>query len=141
MKARNQTHSIKFSKMEVALEEIHHHGFTHNDVRLDNVCFNDDYEAVLIDLDRCVLSSDPTPFLHGGSCMYNAPRDFSGPQLDWMQLGWMAPWVLDYTDTATHKSYHERTCNDLSEHICDDPFMQDLIQKGVSTLQVLKYMH
>ena len=48
----------------------------------------------------------------------------------------MAAWVLDYTENY-HKNYHEQTWNDLSEHIRDDPFMQDLIKNGVFSMEKL----
>ena len=34
-----------------ALDELHRASLSHNDLRLPNICFNEDYEAVLIDLD------------------------------------------------------------------------------------------
>ena len=40
-----------------ALEEVHSKlGLAHMDVRLPNICFNNLYEPVLIDLDRSLLS-------------------------------------------------------------------------------------
>ena len=34
-----------------AISELHNLGFSHNDIRLPNVCFNDSYEPVLIDIE------------------------------------------------------------------------------------------
>ena len=41
------------TKIDVALKELHSFGFSHGDVRLPNVCFDNDFNAVLIDMDRC----------------------------------------------------------------------------------------
>lgn len=35
-----------------AIQEFHQNGYAHQDIRLENVCFNEQYEPVLIDLDR-----------------------------------------------------------------------------------------
>lgn len=35
-----------------AIQQLHGHGFVHADIRLPNICFNERFEAVLIDLDR-----------------------------------------------------------------------------------------
>ena len=40
-------------KICAALEELHRFGYAHSDVRLANVCFNSNYDAVLIDMERC----------------------------------------------------------------------------------------
>ena len=39
-------------KIKAALEELHEQGFMHCDVRLPNICFNEQLAAVLIDVDR-----------------------------------------------------------------------------------------
>lgn len=40
-----------------AILQLHGHGFVHDDIRLPNICFNERFEAVLIDLDRIVGSN------------------------------------------------------------------------------------
>jgi len=74
-----------------AIQEFHQNGFAHQDIRLENVCFNEQYEPVLIDLDR---SRDITlrTILYGKSCMY--VTKMTPAQIDWMQLGWLAAWIL-----------------------------------------------
>jgi len=74
-----------------AIQEFHQNGFAHQDIRLENVCFNQQYEPVLIDLDR---SRDITlrAILYGKSCMY--VTKMTPAQIDWMQLGWLAAWIL-----------------------------------------------
>ena len=41
------------SSVVFALNELHELGLAHLDVRLENVCFDSDNRAILIDLDRC----------------------------------------------------------------------------------------
>ena len=77
-------------KIHKALSELHGKGFAHADIRLLNICFNCDYEAVLIDLDRCVsrnMYSTLAMSFEGNSCMYSKPdeisaRHFKGEHLD-----------------------------------------------------------
>ncbi len=38
---------------KVALDELHAIGLLHNDVRLPNICFNEQFEPALVDIDRC----------------------------------------------------------------------------------------
>ena len=35
-----------------AIQQLHGLGYTHGDIRLPNICFNETFEAVLIDFDR-----------------------------------------------------------------------------------------
>ena len=35
-----------------AIQQLHGLGYTHGDIRLPNICFNEQFEAVLIDFDR-----------------------------------------------------------------------------------------
>lgn len=37
-----------------AINQLHRLGFAHADIRLPNICFNDRFEAVLIDFDRAI---------------------------------------------------------------------------------------
>ena len=44
---------VMFVKSVVAaVQELHGFGIAHNDIRLDNICFDENRQAVLIDLDR-----------------------------------------------------------------------------------------
>ncbi len=52
-----------------AIEELHTTGLAHQDLRLENVCFNVDDHAVLIDLDRAV-KVDGYPYFTTKSTMY-----------------------------------------------------------------------
>ena len=39
-----------------AIQQLHGLGCTHGDIRLPNICFNEKFEAVLIDFDRTEMS-------------------------------------------------------------------------------------
>ena len=94
-------------KIHEALSELHSIGFAHADVRLANICFNHEYEAVLIDLDRCVRRNMypalATSF-EGTSRMYSKPNrifisDFM--HLHYLLLGWLVAWMLS-NDSNCH---------------------------------------
>ena len=55
------------------------------DVRLPNICFDDNNNAVLIDLDRCDSVESSALLMKG--CMY---KKFGPQEHDWLQLGWLA---------------------------------------------------
>ena len=119
-------------KINTALEQLHRFGFAHNDVRLENICFSKELNAVLIDLERCTrLDIDSVHPLFGASssCMYQFPRgadySFTGRKSDYLQLGWLVTWVLHRSD-----SYHQREFDQLPEDLRNDPFILDLIQNG-----------
>ena len=80
--------------MCTALAVLHRDiGLAHMDVRLENICFNECYRPVLIDLDRVEGSTDTGMRFSGcDSCMYTG--EASGQQHDCIQLGWLLTWVL-----------------------------------------------
>ena len=53
------------------LDELHHQGTAHMDVRLPNVCFRPDDTVVLIDLDRCEYADNCSSVSYKDSDMYN----------------------------------------------------------------------
>ena len=84
-----------------ALTKLHKRlKFSHNDVRLPNICFNESYQPVFIDIDRCFDVTQLYP-MYGGSvstssCMYCIGNTFkTGDQTDFSQLGWMVIQVID----------------------------------------------
>ena len=82
-------------KIKAALDELHEQGFMHCDVRLPNICFNEQLDAVLIDVDRACRTNDVTWYGVVDSCMYIVPRGARDTFcLDFMQLGWLLAWVL-----------------------------------------------
>ncbi len=86
------------SSLMKALEELHSFGLAHYDIRLPNICFNESYEAVLIDLDFC-QSVTEKGVLNGEceSCLYCPPKSCQsefeasplnhGQKFDYMQVG------------------------------------------------------
>ena len=118
-------------KVKQALQSLHELGWTHQDVRLPNICFNESFDAVLIDLDRCCMTSDPANILRG--CMYNS--HFSAVKHDYLQLGWLIAWVLSYDPAReSHKSdYHKRCFEDLETQFRNDDFLKKLILEGKCT--------
>ena len=129
-------------KISTALEELHGYGFSHGDVRLPNVCFNSNYDVVLIDLERC------TPIIENGqphlcmalgdhSCLYRKPEMLQGiltaKRLDYIQLGWLLVWVLH--DTG---DYHEREWEQQPGTIVNDVFLSQLVCQGVYSKQALE---
>ena len=105
-----------------AIQEFHQHGFAHQDIRLENVCFNEQYEPVLIDLDRSIEITG-SPIFYGKSCMYMRAGEMTPDQIDWIQVGWLAAWVLHCED-----DYHERKFEELPEAICGDQFISKFDQ-------------
>ena len=106
-----------------AIQEFHQHGFAHQDIRLENVCFNEQYEPVLIDLDRSIKITG-FPIIYGKSCMYVSK--ITPDQIDWIQVGWLAAWVLH-----CEGDYHERKFQELPEAIREDQFISKLINEGM----------
>ena len=119
-------------KVRTALEELHEFGFGHGDVRLPNVCFNSNFDAVLIDMERCTLV-DTFPNicmqLDTLSCMYETPHGMTGiftaRRMDYMQLGWLLVWVLH-----NRGDYHKRKWEDLPVNIQSDSFLKRLVMEG-----------
>ena len=133
------------TKIEVALNELHSYGFSHNDVRLPNVCCDNDYNAVLIDVDSCedILVCPPTlsTALTGESCMYTRPttiraEEFTGEKMDYMQLGWLVVQVL--TQSPSHH-YHEMKWEDQPARIREDLFVSDLVVCGEYSKEYLSH--
>ena len=114
-------------KIKAALDELHEQGFMHCDVRLPNICFNEQLDAVLIDVDRACRTNNVTR--HVGvvdSCMYIVPRGARDTFcLDFMQLGWLLAWVLH-----PEGAYHKRTWEDLPQSVRKDQFLSDLLNCG-----------
>ena len=128
-------------KIYTALVELHSFGYAHGDVRLPNVCFNSNYDAVLIDMERCACS-ETRPLrlcvqLGNQSCMYRKPEMLQGiltaSRLDFIQLGWLLVWVLNYTG-----DYHDREWEQQPGNITNDAFLSDLVCQGVYSRTALE---
>ena len=121
-------------KVDLALTELHNMGIAHSDVRLPNICFNHQYDAVLIDMERCC---DAKKFPHIAvrlpSCMYTQPKNvdfFSGECMDYMQLGWLVAWVLSDKDENGKSDYHDRSWSTQIMDIRNDMFVKKLVCCG-----------
>ena len=114
-------------KIKAALDELHEQGFMHCDVRLPNICFNEQLDAVLIDVDRACRTNNVTRLVGVvDSCMYIVPRGARDTFcLDFMQLGWLLAWVLH-----PEGAYHKRTWEDLPQSVRKDQFLSDLLNCG-----------
>ena len=101
----------------------------HLDIRLDNICFNQSFQPVFIDLDRnMTVSEKKVMYTDSHSCMY--VEGMRAGHTDWIQLGWLIAWVLDENCT----DYHGRTFENLSETLQGSETPQALIQLGMYTL-------
>ena len=119
-------HSIK-----AALNQLHALGFAHNDIRLPNICFDTEYRAVLIDLDRVTRRNKPYGMFYSNdentSCMYKrVPFMNDGRNTDYMQLGLMVAWAIDHSG----KSEHDRKWETMKKTIKDNQLIYYLIEKG-----------
>lgn len=70
------------SKINDVIKQLHSVGFSHGDLRLPNICFNENYDPVLIDLDfsaplDSIISSnqDMESFACDLICCFNRSRE------------------------------------------------------------------
>ena len=97
-----------FCKVSHAICELHEkYQLAHLDIRLDNICFNKDYNPVFIDFDRSE-STDVYVQRLVNSCMVDELH--LTHQNDWIQLGWVIAWVLH-----PYGSYHDRVFDALPD--------------------------
>lgn len=121
--------------LKQALDELHSENISHNDLRLPNICFNEQYEAVLIDLDRCCDNTTISPYFSGTviSCMYNCDNQAKfpspiGKSTDLYQLGWLVAWIVDVDDKVDE---HRRKWDSQKDCVKNNQFISRLIQEGV----------
>lgn len=87
-----------------AIEELHSHGYTHQDIRLPNICFDcegDDCYVVLIDLD-CADLVDHEPVIKGNSLMYTTAISTCA-KLDWRQYVML---LCNIRNASSQDDYH-----------------------------------
>ena len=102
-----------------AINGIHGAGWAHQDIRLENICFNHESQPIFIDLDRCKYGSLR---FDGMGCMFNC--NFTSFQQDWLQLGLLICWI-----TNPVGSYHDRNLEEVCKNNADE-FLQSLMRKG-----------
>ena len=102
-------------KLVPAIKDLHLAGWAHQDIRLPNICFDDSFEPIFIDLDRCRRNNKYI----GVGCMYN--KQYNSFRQDWLQLGLLVSWVIN-----PGNNYHsdERLTQEF------DSFVGALILKG-----------
>ena len=91
------------SSVVFALQELHAAGLAHLDIRLENVCFDSNNRAVLIDLDRSEPVNDTVCAIVGDSVMYPYHSTWVYQQWDYTQLGIMIARLLS---PGTREEYH-----------------------------------
>ena len=85
----------------IALQELHESNVAHLDVRLENICFENE-QPILIDLDRWKPANSNFSESYGSSCMY-PQGEYKCSQVDYIQLGYLILYVLlDAPDTDYH---------------------------------------
>ena len=96
--------------VKAAVDELHSHDMAHLDIHLPNICLRNTpdgkFEAVLIDLERCKdsITSTLQEQIYN-SCMYNG--SYTLEQLDYLQVFWMAFWILLSPDEVDYHQMHE----------------------------------
>ena len=109
-----------------AVEELHtcnlDNPIAHLDIRLDNICTDENDEAVLIDFDRMQYFSTSYKYGSYRSVMYRVPggKKWTAKQVDWRQVGIMIVYIL----TDHLYDYHEKI--PPYRH----PFIKELIEEG-----------
>lgn len=117
-----------------ALLELHGIGFSHLDVRVENIGFkytDDEVKAVLIDLDSFLPISDAPTSISTESRMCRPPLGIStsdNSHLDWKQFGIMAAYVASSPLRVSHQDYHSDKYS--FGEIENDPFISKLICEG-----------
>ena len=119
-----------YSGVHTALEKVHKDvKLAHMDIRLNNICFNDACQPIIIDFDRALPNVLRTIPQYGTSCMYpdwvREDRDWP-EKFDWIQWGWVIAWVL----WEHQYEYHSATFEGLPPHLQASQTLRSLIQDG-----------
>ena len=116
-----------------AVDELHSHDVAHLDIRLANVCLRKTsegkFEAVLIDLERCKQRiTSPWKDEVYNSCMYKDTCTLE--QLDYVQVFWMAFWILLSPADVDYHEMDKINSEDLTSQECRDIlyFILDFIE-------------
>lgn len=112
-----------------ALTLLHSRGLCHMDLRLENICFNDQYQATLIDFDRsCITEFDMQYY---DSCMYDVT--LNAVQHDWRQLACLIMGVLT---KVRPEQYHSQELEMITlPAIKESPFISQLWNGKLSLFQ------
>ncbi len=97
----------------------------HLDVRLPNICFNEEFEVVFIDIEF----NQPVNQYHrnAASCLYQVPISVDNPTnglINFMQVGWILAYILHHV-----KKEHRRVWHMQSEFVRNNLFISSLVTK------------
>lgn len=110
-----------------ALTELHDHGTSHVDIRLENICFDNDNKAILSDFDRCEPVNEPVCAKVGQpSLMYPFHANWVYRQWDYVQLGILIARILCPADSSAE--YH------TVELALTHSFLETLYREGENTI-------
>lgn len=102
---------------------MHENGFAHNDIRLPNICFDEDFKVKFIDLDRATTLIMRYTYEARMGCMYDNIKGTSA-DVDMVQLGWMVAAIV-HPVAADH--YHKRVWETEPREVKENEFIRDLI--------------
>ena len=121
-------HHIKhfIPKLAHCINELHAINIAHMDIRLENVCIDQERQSViLIDLDRSVAVNETLPedMMYGKSEMYTEGKEeWCCGNADWRQLSIL---IINILNTNPMVGYHELTATDRH-----DLYIQNLFHEG-----------
>ena len=121
-------------KTASALQELHGFGYAHLDVRVPNICFSQEkntegeYDAKLIDLDRCVDVAAWDVSGYVGE-LYRCPQHWNTDKLDWKQLGLLAGRVVTKYQISDGAIIH-------SMLVSGDQCLRELISEGMILIAI-----
>ena len=125
-----------------AIDQLHSFDFAHLDIRLPNICFRknegENVCAVLIDFERVKENIRSQRIPRYDSCLYRRLYPQEGlltlKQCDFMQLGWMAVWILHFDNALAGYDPHKLDTAWRQDHIPsstrEDPFINQLVRRG-----------
>ena len=99
---------------------MHENGFAHNDIRLPNICFDEDFKVKFIDLDRATMLSSRYTYEAGMGCMYD---NIEGTSADVAMVQLVA--AIVHPVAADH--YHNRVWEMEPRKVKENMFIRDLI--------------
>ena len=106
------------------LERIHKLGWAHLDIHLPNICFTQEGQVRLIDLDRVHSKCDICLDEYHHSFLYQIPRSIPITGVDWRQLGVLIYSVLRRAENPVR---HGLGCSHHLRELKQIPFLKELV--------------
>ena len=103
----------------------------HMDICLSNICINQEYKPILVDLDDCLYASNSGRRGRGRLCKFPKFVDLRNDQYDFVQLGMLILWLIDPNISTLYEMIPEES-NFYSD------FFKSLIEKGLFDDELLK---